>query len=108
MVAIRFASAGAQIAGEQMAKRVACPANQWTVLFDHAFVQIPRDWNVSFTAADGSVVAGEVQEQRSSWIFPNPPIIIPLESDMVFHRGWWNTFYRVRIKPTQDVIAQIG
>jgi hypothetical protein len=91
-----------------MARTMKCPAGQWTTIFDHAFVQLPRAWTVSFAAAaDGDVVAGEVMEKRSSWIFPNPPTTRPLADIMSFERGWWNTFYSVRVKPTHDVIAHI-
>jgi hypothetical protein len=85
-----------------------CPAGQWTVIFDHAFAQLPRAWTVRFTALDGGGVTGEVEEKRSSWIFPNPPTTRALAGVMTFRRGWWNTFYSVRVKPARDVIAQIA
>ena len=91
-----------------MGRKVTCAAGQWTAIFDHAFVQLPNAWTISFVAVDGGTVAGEVEEKRSSWIIPNPPMTLPLESTMTFRRGWWNTFYSVRVKPTRDVIAQIG
>ena len=91
-----------------MRRTIPCPAGQWTAIFDHAFVQLPRAWTVSFTAADDGAVAGEVMERRSSWIFSNPPTTLPLVSVMAFQRGWWNTFYAVHVKPTCDVIAHIG
>lgn len=89
-------------------RNVSCPAGRWTVLFDHAFVQMPRSWTVTFTAADGSAVEGLVEEKKTSWIFPNPPTARPLAAQMVFHRGWWNTFYSVRVKPARDVTAVIS
>lgn len=90
-----------------MGRTVNCPAGQWTAIFDDAFVQIPWSWSVSFVTVDGSPLAGELVEKRSSWIFPNPPITLPLEPTMQFNRGWWNTFYSVRIKPTSAVVAHI-
>ena len=90
-----------------MARTVKCPAGQWTAIFNHAFVQMPNAWRVSFTAADGGAVTGEVEEKRSSWIFPNPPKTLTLANVMVFKRGWWNTFFSVHVKPTRDVIARI-
>lgn len=90
-----------------MARTVKCPAGEWTTIFDHVFVQLPRTWTISFGAADGGAVTGEVEEKRSSWIFPNSPTSRALEAVMVFRRGWWNTFYSVRVKPDRDVIAQI-
>jgi hypothetical protein len=101
-------SAANQVEVKRMGRTVKCPAGQWTAIFDHAFVQLPRAWTVSFAAADGGAVAGEVMEKRSSWIIPNPPTTQPLVSIMTFERGWWNTFYSVRVKPTSDVIAHIG
>ncbi len=86
---------------------VKCPAGQWTAIFDHAFVQMPKGWTVTFTAADGGAVEGEVAEKRSSWIFPNPPKAMPLKPLMNFERGWWNTFYSVRVKPARDITAAI-
>jgi len=90
-----------------MARTLLCPAGQWTVIFDHAFVQLPRTWTVVFTASDGTRLSGEVVERRSAWIFPQPPTHAILTDRMVFTRGWWNTFYSVRVKPTADVTAQI-
>ncbi len=90
-----------------MARSIQCPADQWTVIFNHAFVQLPYSWQISFVALDSGPVAGEVLEQRSSWIFPNPPTSRPLLATMSFKRGWFNTFYSVRVKPTRDSIAQI-
>jgi hypothetical protein len=90
-----------------MRRVVKCPAGQWTAIFNHAFVQMPNAWTVVFTTVDGGAVAGEVVEKRSSWIFRNPPKTMPLAPSMSFQRGWWNTFYSVRVKPTCDVIAQI-
>lgn len=90
-----------------MARTLLCPAGQWTVIFNHAFVQIPRTWTIVFTTSDGTPVGGEVVETRSAWIFAQPPAHATLTEQMVFTRGWWNTFYSVRVKPTSDVTAQI-
>ncbi len=94
-----------------MKRTITCPAGEWTPIFRHHFVQMPYAWTVTFVAADGGpvtgAVAGEVKETRSSWIIPNPPILLPLVDKMYFERGWWNTFYSVYVKPTRDVIAQI-
>jgi hypothetical protein len=90
-----------------MARTINCPAGEWTTIFDHAFVQIPQSWTVTFGAADGSAVAGDVEEKRSTWIFPNPPTLFELRPVMVFERGWWTTFYRVRVRPTTDLTARI-
>jgi hypothetical protein len=88
-----------------MSRTLQCPAGEWTTIFDHAFVQMPWTWIITFTSSDGSPVSGEIAEKRSSWIFPNPPVSRPLVAQMEFHRGWFNTFYSVRVKPDQDVFA---
>lgn len=90
-----------------MAKTLRCPAHVWTAIFDHAFVQLPWSWTVRVVSADGAPVAGEVQEKRSSWVFPNAPTSRPLEPTMRFQRGWWNTFYSVKVKPERDVVIHI-
>lgn len=90
-----------------MGRTIPCPAGEWTAIFDHAFVQLPFAWTVDFIAADGAPVAGEVRVKRSSWIFPNPPTLMPLEGMMRFERGWWNTFYAVHVRPESDLVARI-
>ena len=90
-----------------MSRRIECPANQWTTIFNHAFVQFPQSWQVTFTSIDGTPLDGEILEQRSAWIFPQTPQSLPLQATMIFQRGWWNTFYRLQVKPTHDVIAEI-
>ncbi len=90
-----------------MARTVTCPAGEWTAIFDHMFVQIPNGWVVTFSIAGDGVITGEVIEKRSSWIFPGEPKVMPLEPVMTFERGWWNTFYSVRVKPEHDLIARI-
>lgn len=91
-----------------MARTIVCPADEWTVIFDHAFVQLPWSWDVSFVANDGDTVAGEVVIVRSQWVFPQPPISMPLTATMQFTRGYWNTFYQVRVRPTGNVVARIA
>jgi hypothetical protein len=90
-----------------MARTLLCPAGQWTVIFDHAFVQLPRTWTVEFVPQGGTPVGGEVIEKPSRWIFSQPPVQRELTPQMVFSRGWWNTFYWVGVKPITDVTAHI-
>jgi hypothetical protein len=90
-----------------MAKTIICPAGEWTTIFEHAFVQLPWGWTVTFSATDGGEIEGEIMEKRSSWIFPGAPATLPLTPVMEFHRGWFNTFYSVRVKPARDTIAEI-
>jgi hypothetical protein len=90
-----------------LARTIQCPAGEWTPIFRHAFVQLPWLWTITFSSPDGNPIEGIVEERRSSWIFPNAPTQRPLSAVMHFERGWWNTFYRVSIKPTHAVVARI-
>jgi hypothetical protein len=88
-------------------KRITCPAGQWTAIFDHAFVQMPNAWRVRFVCSGGPV-EGEVAVKKSSWIFPGKPQVQALRDQMDFERGWFNTFFSVRVNPVREVIAEIG
>lgn len=70
------------------------------------FAQMPATWTLRLTA-DRGAVAGEFEETRSSWVFPGTPRTGPLQPEMVFERGYWNTFYTVRFRPVETVIATI-
>ena len=85
-------------------RSVRCPAGVWTTILSSSFSSIPASWLVKF---QGPSVGGEVEVKKSSWIFPNAPQPRPLESEMVFDRGFWNTFFSVRVRPTCDVDAEI-
>lgn len=86
-----------------MAREVRCPAGVWTTILSSNFSSIPASWVVHFAPE----AAGEVEVKKSSWIFPNPPQVRPLEGRMVFDRGFWNTFFKVSVRPAADVTAEI-
>lgn len=83
--------------------RVTCPAGQWTTIIKTSFAQIP----VSFTVRLQGPVAGEFEETKSRWIFRGTGTRGALAETMVFERGYWNTFYSVRVCPRHDVTAII-
>ncbi len=82
---------------------VRCPAGRWTTIIATSFAQIPKSWDVHF---DGEAY-GEFEEKKSSWIFPGAPRRGRLTARMTFDRGYWNTFYSVRVRPDADVVATI-
>jgi hypothetical protein len=86
-------------------KLITCPAGQWTAIFDHAFVQMPNAWTVYFSG--GEPLEGEVAVKKSSWIFRKPAQVVPLQAVMHFERGWFNTFFSVRVRPVREVRAEI-
>ena len=87
-------------------KTITCPAGQWTTIIDTIFAQIPVTWEVHLRPETGEV-AGEFEEKKSDWIFPGQPVSGQLHERLTFKRGYWNTFYSVRIRPTTQVVAEI-
>lgn len=87
-------------------RRINCPAGEWTALITTAFVQMPAVWDVTFEA-DGGPVEGEYELLKSAWLFPRPAIRGALRDAMVFERGWWNTFYKLRVQPVRSVVAAL-
>ena len=86
-------------------KRVACPANVWTTLVSNAFVQIPKNFDIEFQGDEP--FEGQLEEKKSSWVFPGTPQLRPLQPRMMLERGYFNTFYRIRVRPTREVVAII-
>lgn len=89
------------------AKHVTCPANEWTFVIDNAFVQLPVTFEVQLRTTSGAPVAGTYVEKASRWIFPGEPRQGPLTDRLRFERGWFNTFYSVRICPTEACVAEV-
>ncbi|HJU55250.1 MAG TPA: hypothetical protein VJ715_11785 [Pyrinomonadaceae bacterium] len=87
-------------------KTIACPAGQWTTIIRSRFAQMPAVWDVHLHS-EGGEVAGEFEETKSSWIFPGRPVTGQLRERLTFERGYWNTFYTVRIRPRTEVTAEI-
>lgn len=87
-------------------KTIECPAGEWTTIIQSRFAQMPATWNVTLRS-EGVEVAGEFEEKKSAWVFPNPPTQGQLRNSMVFERGYWNTFYSVRIRPMVAVTAEL-
>jgi hypothetical protein len=88
-------------------KQVRCPAGEWTTLIDNAFVQMPREWEIAFEAEDGVPIEGEYEVSKTAWIFPTKPERGQLQPRMAFERGWFNTFYKLRVRPTRAVAVTI-
>jgi hypothetical protein len=67
---------------------------------------MPATWTVRVHGAT-KPVAGEYEERKSAWIFPGTPSLGPLNGEMTFERGYWNTFYTVRIRPIETITVTI-
>lgn len=87
-------------------KTIMCPAGQWTIIIRSRFAQMPAVWDVHLHSEDGEV-AGEFEETKSNWVFPGKPVSGQLSERLTFERGYWNTFYSVRIRPRTPVVIEI-
>jgi hypothetical protein len=87
-------------------KEIACKAGEWTTIIHTSFAQLPMSWTIGLL--DGAPNAlGEYEETKSSWIFPGKPLVERLRADTVFNRGYWNTFYKVRIRPSGNIVISV-
>ena len=89
-------------------KQVHCPAGQWTTIIHTSCAQLPFTWTVRIRTESGGGIEGDYAEYKSRWIFPQSPRGGSLQEELQFARGYWNTFYRVQIKPAIDVIVEIA
>ena len=87
-------------------KIITCPAGEWTTIIQTRFAQMPAVWEIHLRSEDGRV-AGEFEETKSKWIFRGQPVSGQLQEHLTFERGYWNTFYTVRIRPRTPIIAEI-
>jgi hypothetical protein len=78
----------------------------WTTVLDTPFAQLPATWTLRLDAA-GARIDGEYEERKTRWVFPTPPVRGPLGERMTFARGYWNTFYSVRVRPSVDLVVAI-
>lgn len=88
-------------------KIITCPAGEWTTVIQTSFAQIPVTWTLSLTCPSNAI-AGEFEETKSSWIFPGNPSTGPIQAQMRFTRGYWNTFYKVRIRPVDSITITLA
>ncbi len=84
--------------------QVQCPAGQWTTVVSSSFAQMPKSYRVRFLS---DPYGGAFEETGSSWIFPGAPRQGPVAPVMVFERGYWNTFYTVKICPGANVVVEV-
>jgi hypothetical protein len=89
-----------------MKKTITCPAGQWTTIIRSLFAQMPASWELHLRS-EGSDVEGEFEETKSAWVFPGKPVSGQLREHLTFERGYWNTFYSVRIRPRTTLTAEI-
>lgn len=88
-------------------KRIACPAGQWTTIIHTSFAQMPKAWSVKLISAGGAPVQGAFVESKSAWVLPTSPQQGTIDGVHTFERGYWNTFYSVRVNPAADATAEV-
>ncbi len=87
-------------------KTLTCLGEEWTTVILTRFAQLPVTWTIR-VGIDRDVISGEFEETKSTWVFPGTSTTGPLQPEMVFERGYWNTFYSVRIRPVETVTVTI-
>lgn len=93
--------------GACTANRIDCPAGTWTRVIACGFGQGPREFDVTFESSDQAPIAGEFRELKSVWILASSPSSGPLQPALRFHRGYFNTFYAVEVRPAADLVALV-
>lgn len=88
-------------------RTVRCPAGQWTDILSTAFVGLPASWEVTFSSEAGMPVDGEYVQRRTAWIFRREPEQGRIMQTMVFRRYYINTFYRVSVRPSSELVARV-
>lgn len=93
--------------GVAVKKKRRCPKDKWTALINNYATGMPRTFSITLKTINGSPVTGEFLEQRSTGVFTEKSTYGPLTGHMRFHRHWLNRRYKVFIKPTCNVEANI-
>jgi hypothetical protein len=89
-------------------RKVNCPKDEWTTLISNFGTGIPAHWTITFRSKNGEVVDGLYREKRYAWIFPQDATEGQLLAQMTFQRYWINAIYSLKVRPSTDVIAEIG
>ncbi len=84
-----------------------CKGGEWTTIIHTRFAQLPKSWML-YVPAEANVALGEFEEVKSSWILPGQPQLGPLCPEHILNRGYWNTFYKVRIRPLQTITVTLA
>ena len=90
-----------------MAKTVQLQPGERTKVFSRTMSSIPRDYQFSARALDGSPIVGTVEVQGSNWLFPKPVETQPLQAQNTVHAGYWDTLFHVWVSaesPTEITI----
>jgi hypothetical protein len=65
--------------------------------------RLPMDIHFDAIALDEHNLAGEVTVFGSNWLFPKPPLKLPLQARNTVHAGFWDTFFRVVVTAHTDL-----
>ena len=87
-------------------KSLICNGGEWTTVIDTRFAQLPMSWSIR-VQADAADALGEYEETKSAWVFAGKPTLAALQAEMSFHRGYWNPFYKVRVRPLRNITISV-
>ena len=85
---------------------VECPAGKWTTIISGFSIGASRTYTVAFIPKSDEDVSGRYEEKRYLLILPGKPSSGRLVPLMEFRRNRADTFYRVRVRPEDDIRAQ--
>lgn len=88
-------------------KSLICNGGEWSTIIDTRYAQLPMSWAIR-VQADAAELLGEYEETKSAWIFAGKPRFAVLQAQMRFHRGYWNTFYKVRVRPLRNITVSVA
>lgn len=86
-------------------RSVECPAGKWTTIISNFSIGASRKYTVAFVPEADEDVSGRYEERRYRLILPGKPSSGRLVPLMEFCRNRADTFYRVRVRPEDDIRA---
>ncbi|MFO8183607.1 MAG: hypothetical protein R6U39_05480 [Candidatus Aegiribacteria sp.] len=85
---------------------VECPAGKWTTIISGFGIGASRTYTVAFIPKYDEDVSGRYEENRYMLILPRKSSSGRLVPLMKFCRDRADTFYRVRVRPEDDIRAR--
>lgn len=80
-----------------MPKTIPIAAQETVTIYRRNFSSLVMDISFDAVAPDGGAPRGEVIIQGSTWVFPKPAVIQPLQSHNQVRAGLWDTFFSIRV-----------
>lgn len=86
-----------------MARTITLRSGETALIYRRRFSSLVMDIRFQAIALNAEPAAGEVTIQGSTWIFPKPPVIQPLQEQNVVRAGFWDTFFKISVTAHTDL-----